>query len=252
MALENVGYEMPEAALVCNFPKRQGDEPALMFHGDVETFFHEFGHLLHCMVSTSEFSYLGGPENVVLDFVEAPSQIYENWAWNKETLSLFAKHHETGEIIPDELLDKMLAAKYMNSGVGALRQLFYGTYALTVHDTYVPYGDQNTTQIGYDLRKEITGGEYVDGDQFEASFGHLIGYTAGYYGYMWSKVYAQDMWSVFEEKGPLNKEVGMQYRRKVLEPTGSGDALELVIDFLGREPNNEALLKDLGLEISVK
>ncbi len=252
MALEDGGYEMPEASLVCNFPKPQGDEPALMFHSDVETFFHEFGHLLHCMVSTSEFAYLGGPENVVLDFVEAPSQIYENWAWNKETLSLFARHHETGEVIPDELLDKMLAAKYMNSGMGALRQLYYGTYALTVHDTYVPYGDQNTTQLGYDLRTEITGHKYVDGDQFEASFGHLIGYTAGYYGYMWSKVYAQDMWSVFEEKGPLNKEVGMEYRRKVLEPTGSVDALELVKDFLGREPNNEALLKDLGLEISVK
>ena len=252
MTLEDGSYEMPEASLVCNFPKPQGDEPALMFHGDVETFFHEFGHLLHCMVSTSEFAYLGGPENVVLDFVEAPSQIYENWAWNKETLALFAKHHETGEVIPDELLDKMLAAKYMNSGVGALRQLYYGTYALTVHDTYVPYGDQNTTQIGYDLRAEVTGHKYVDGDQFEASFGHLIGYTAGYYGYMWSRVYAQDMWSVFEEKGPLNKEVGMQYRRKVLEPTGSVDALELVKEFLGREPNNEALLKNLGLKLSVK
>jgi len=249
MALENGGYEMPEAALVCNFPKPQGDEPSLMFHGDVETFFHEFGHLLHCLVTKAELAYQSGPENVVLDFVEAPSQIYENWAWNKKTLALFAKHYETGEIIPDELLDKMLAAKNLNSGMAALRQLFYGTYALTVHDRYIPYGEENTTQIGYALRKKITRMEYLDGDQFQAAFGHLIGYTAGYYSYMWSKVYAQDMWSVFEEKGALNPEVGMAYRQKVLEPEGSKPAIDLVRDFLGREPNNKAMLKDLGLEI---
>jgi len=247
MALENGGYEMPEAALVCNFPKPEGDKPSLLFHGDVETFFHEFGHLLHCLVSKAELSSQSGPENVVLDFVEAPSQIYENWAWQKQTLSLFAKHYKTGEMIPDELLDKMMAGKYLNSGISAIRQMFYATYALTVHDKYIPYGDENTTDIGYELRHKITGFDLPENTHFEASFGHLIGYTAGYYSYMWSKVYAQDMWSVFEEKGILNPEVGMEYRQKVLEPTGSIEPLELVKNFLGREPNNKALLKDLGL-----
>ena len=250
MALDNGGYEMPEASLVCNFPKPEGDKPSLMSHGDVETFFHEFGHLLHGMVTKAKIAYQSGPEAVVLDFVEAPSQIYENWAWNKETLSMFAKHYETGEDIPDSLLDKMLSAKNLNSGRAALGQLFYGTYALTLHDKYVPYGEDNSTEIGYRLLKEIRGTEFPEGAHFEASFGHLIGYTAAYYSYLWSKVYAQDMWSVFEEEGPLNPEVGMRYRRLILEPSDSRDALEMVKEFLGREPNNKALLKDLGLEVN--
>ena len=218
-----------------------------MDHGDVETFFHEFGHLLHCLVTKAELAYQSGPERVVLDFVEAPSQIYENWAWNKQTLSLFAKHYKTGEMIPDELLDKMLSAKLLNSGIDALSQLFYGSYALTIHDTYIPYGDDNTTAIGYRLQNEICNRSFPEGVHFEGSFGHLIGYGAGYYSYLWSKVYAQDMWSVFEEKGALNPEVGMKYRQMVLEPEGSRDALDLVKDFLGREPGNKGLLKDLGL-----
>ena len=249
MALENDGYEMPEAALVCNFPKPEGDNPSLLFHSNVGTFFHEFGHLLHCLVSKAELSAQSGPETVVLDFVEAPSQIYENWAWQKQTLSIFAKHYKTGEMIPDELLDKMIAVKHLNSGIDAKRQMFYGTYALTVHDRYIPYGENNTTIIGYKLRQEITGFEMPENSHFEASFGHLIGYTAGYYSYMWSKVYAQDMWSIFEEKGILNPEIGREYRQKVLEPSGSIEPLELVKNFLGREPNNKALLKDLGLRV---
>jgi len=249
MALENGGYEIPEAALVCNFPKAEGDHPSLLFHNNVGTFFHEFGHLLHCLVSKAELSSQSGPETVVLDFVEAPSQIYENWAWQKQTLSIFAKHYKTGEMIPDELLDKMMAVKHLNSGINAERQMFYATYALTVHDRYTPYGDKNTTNIGYELRQEITGFELPENTHFEASFGHLIGYTAGYYSYMWSKVYAQDMWSVFEEKGILNPKVGMEYRKKVLEPSVSIAPLELVKNFLGREPNNKALLKDLGLGV---
>ncbi|MBL4657779.1 MAG: Zn-dependent oligopeptidase, partial [Flavobacteriales bacterium] len=249
MGLEDGGYEIPEASLVCNFPKPEGGKPSLMSHGDVETFFHEFGHLLHGMVTKARIAYQSGPEQVVLDFVEAPSQIYENWAWNKETLAMFAKHYETGEMIPDSLLDKMLSVKNLNSGTRALGQLFYGTYALTLHDKYIPYGDDNTTAIGYRLMKEVKGSEFPEGAHFEASFGHLIGYSAAYYSYLWSKVYAQDMWSVFEEQGPLNPEVGMKYRQIILEPSDSRDALEMVKEFLGRDPNNEALLKDLGLEV---
>ncbi|HIN40749.1 MAG TPA: hypothetical protein EYM84_10815 [Flavobacteriales bacterium] len=249
MAKNNNEFEMPEAALVCNFSKPVGDQPSLMSHSEVETFFHEFGHLLHGMVTKAEFSYQSGPEEVVIDFVEAPSQIYENWAWNKETLSLFAKHYKTGEIIPDDLLEKMLSVKNLNSGLSALGQIFYGTYALTIHDTYMPYGDENTTQIGYKLRKEILGNDYPEDTHFEASFGHLIGYKAGYYSYMWSKVYAQDMWSVFEKEGVLNPELGMRYRKLILEPGDSKDALDMVKEFLGREPNDKALLKDLGLDL---
>jgi len=249
MALEDGGYEMPEASLVCNFPKPTEFQPSLLTHDNVETYFHEFGHLLHGMVTKAELAYQSGPEAVVLDFVEAPSQIYENWAWNKETLSMFAVHYKTGEVIPDSLLDKMLSVKNLNSGRGALGQLFYGSYALALHDKYIPYGDENTTAIGHRLMREIRGTEFAEGARFEASFGHLIGYSAAYYSYLWSKVYAQDMWSVFEEQGPLNSELGMRYRQLILEPSDSRDALEMVKEFLGREPNNKALLRDLGLEV---
>ena len=250
MALDGGGYEMPEASLVCNFPKPEGGKPALMSHGDVKTFFHEFGHLLHGMVTKAEIAHQSGPEEVVLDFVEAPSQIYENWAWNKETLSMFAKHYETGAEIPDSLLDKMLSVKNLNSGRAALGQLFYGVYALTLHDKYLPYGEETTTGIGFKLIQEVKGGEFIEGTHFEASFGHLIGYSTAYYSYLWSKVYAQDMWSVFEEQGPLNPEVGMRYRELILEPSDSRNALDMVKGFLGREPNNKALLKELGLEVN--
>lgn len=240
------GYQIPTATLVCNFPRGTEDKPALMPHGQVETFFHEFGHVLHHMVTTADLISQSGT-SVARDFVEAPSQIFENWAWNYDALKLFSKHYKTKEVLPKALFNKMLAAKNVNSGRDATRQVLLGTYDMILHDKYDPNGSVTTTDVLRDLYAEFNLPSYVEGTQFQAAFGHLNGYGSGYYGYMWSKVYAQDMFSVFEENGILDKKTGIRYRDIIMANGSSENELELVKEFLGREPNNKAFLKELGL-----
>ena len=242
------GYTKPATALVCNFPKPTEYQPSLLTHDDVETYFHEFGHLVHGVLTLSPLMYYAGTA-VARDFVEAPSQMLENWVWEKESLALFAKHYQTNEVIPDELLDKMFAAKNVNSGTKALQQIYYGVLDFTLHSDFDPDGDKTTTDIVASLQNEITLYPYQDGTHQEASFGHLNGYGAAYYGYKWSEVYAQDMFSIFEEKGVMNKEQGMRYRKIILEKGGTEDPLSLVKEFLGREPNSNAFLRSMGLNI---
>jgi len=240
------GYQKPATALVCNFPKPTDFQPSLLTHENVETYFHEFGHLVHGVLTTSRLiSYAG--TSVARDFVEAPSQMLENWVWQKESLSLFAKHYETGEVIPAELLEKMIAAKNINSGTKALQQIFYGIYDFTLNDGFDPDGNKSTTDLIKELKNEITFYPYQEGTHQQASFGHLNGYGAAYYGYKWSEVYAQDMFSVFEANGILNPDIGLKYRRIILEKGGTVDPYELVKEFLGREPNSEAFLRSMGI-----
>jgi thimet oligopeptidase len=240
------GRQLASAALICNFPKPTADQPSLLTHPTVQTLFHEFGHLMHVMVSETEFCSFAGT-NVVTDFVEAPSQIMENWVWNKEVLALFAKHYKTGEVIPGDLVDKMIASKNATSGLTTLQQVFYGTLDFTLNNGFVPKTDNDIPDLVKQLQNSITLYPYIDGSHFEASFGHLTGYASEYYGYLWSQVYAQDMFSVFEHRGLLNQEAGYLFRKTVLAKGGSVDALTLVSNFLGREPNNKAFLKNLGL-----
>ena len=245
--LTEKGYQKPTTALVCNFPKPTKFQPSLLTHDNVETYFHEFGHLVHGVLTQAPLmSYAG--TSVARDFVEAPSQMLENWIWQKESLSLFAKHYETGAVIPDELLDKMIAAKNVNSGTKALQQVYYGVLDFTLHDGYNPDGDKSTTDIVTKLQNEITFYPYQEGTHMEAAFGHLNGYGAAYYGYKWSEVYAQDMFSIFEEKGIMNEEQGMRYRKIILEKGGTEEPLSLVKEFLGRESNSDAFMRSMGVE----
>lgn len=244
--MTNDGYQLPNASLVCNFPIPTEDKPSLMPHSQVETFFHEFGHVLHHMVTTADL-YSQSGTNVARDFVEAPSQIFENWAWNYDAVKLFAKHYETREVMPEELFNKMLAAKNVGSGMNASRQVFLGTYDLTLHDEYDPNGDKSTTDVLMVLQNAIMATPYEDGTHFQAAFGHLNGYGSSYYGYMWSLVYAQDMFSIFSENGILDKTTGLRYRDIILAKGSSEEPLDLVKEFLQRDPNSEAFLKDLGL-----
>ena len=241
-----LGYKIPTASLVCNFPKPTEDKPSLMPHSQVRTFFHEFGHVLHQMMTTADL-YSQSGTNVSRDFVEAPSQIFENWTWNYEALKMFARHYETGEVLPKDLFDKMLAAKNVGSGMSASGQVFLGTFDLTLHDKYDPDGEKTTTDVLKEVQKEVSLIDYVEGTHFHTAFGHLTGYASSYYGYLWSKVYAQDMFSVFEENGIMDTETGIRYRDIILASGSSKDELELVKEFLGREPNNEAFIKELGL-----
>ncbi len=241
------GYQYPTASLVCNFTKPSGDKPSLLKHkSEVETFFHEFGHLIHGMVTTAKyFSHSG--TSVDRDFVEAPSQIFENWVWDKQSLQLFARHYKTGESIPDDLLESMLAAKNMTSGGDMAFQVFLGSEDLTLYDTWGKDQNETLQEMSQRLHKDILVWNETPGVARIASFGHLNGYASSYYGYAWSEVFAQDMFSVFERDGILNPEVGMRFRKEVLAPGGSKEALDLVRGFIGREPNNDAFKRSLGL-----
>ncbi|WP_258103667.1 M3 family metallopeptidase [Marinoscillum sp. MHG1-6] len=247
MALSS-GNQTPEAALLCNFTKPTPDKPALLTHSEVETFFHEFGHVLHNILSTTELPSQSGTR-VSRDFVEAPSQIFENWVWNYEALALFAKHYKTGEILPKELFDKMYAAQNLQSGLETLRQVIYGQYALTLYDGFDPDGDTTTTELFHILMERISPFSRVEGTHFEAAFGHLYGYGSSYYGYLWSLVFAQDMFSRFEKEGILNPEVGKAYRNAILSKGGSVQEMDMLKEFLGRAPNQDAFIKSIGLEL---
>jgi thimet oligopeptidase len=240
------GYQLPTAALLCNFNAPTPGKPALMSHGQVVTFFHEFGHVMHNLVTTAELSSQSGT-SVKRDFVEAPSQILENWAWNYDALKTFAKHYQTGEVLPKPLYDKMWAARNVGSGIGASQQILYGTLDMTLHDKFDPNGTETTTEVLKKLQNQITPFAYLDGTNMQAAFGHLTGYGAGYYGYMWSKVYAEDMFSVFEKNGVMDQKTGLRYRDLILAKGGTDDEYQLVKNFLGREPNQEAFFKSLGL-----
>ncbi len=241
------GYQYPMASLVCNFTRPTGDKPSLLKHkSEVETFFHEFGHLIHGMVTTAKY-YSHSGTSVDRDFVEAPSQIFENWVWDKESLQLFARHYKTGEVIPDDLLESMLAAKNMSTGGNMAFQVFLGMEDLTLYDSWGKGKKESLLDMSDRLHREVLLWKETPHTARIASFGHLNGYAASYYGYAWAEVFAQDMFSVFEDEGVLNPEVGMRFREQVLAPGGSQEALDLVRGFLGREPNNEAFKRSLGL-----
>lgn len=237
--------QMPVAALACNFPKPTADKPALWPHNDVETMFHEFGHVLHNLLTEADYGWFAGTA-VARDFVEAPSQMFENWVWDGDVLKTFAKHYKTGEPIPVALVDGMLKAKYLGSGLFAERQFYYGLTDLTFHTA--ADGKIDSRKTADELFTQVEQYPAVPNIYYHASFGHLIGYNAGYYGYQWSLVYASDMFQRFREKGMLNPEAGMYYRKKILARGGTIDALDLVRDYLGREPKMDAYLEQLGLK----
>ena len=242
--LPDGSYQRPVCAIVANFTKPTPTQPSLLRHSEVVTFFHEFGHVLHQSLTRARHSRFSGT-STERDFVEAPSQMLEHWVWEPEVLSSFSRHHETGEPLPKDLLDAMVAAKNLNSGVMTLRQLFFATLDFTYHSP--GFGGDTTAAV--EALHSITGFPYPEGTHFQSGFGHLFGYDAGYYGYLWSHVFGDDMYTRFEEHGPLDEATGAHYRKTVLERGGSVDGDELVRSFLGREPNNTAFLRGLGLEV---
>jgi thimet oligopeptidase len=239
--------QLPVASLVCNFPKPTPDKPSLLLHKDFYTLLHEFGHLIHALLSEAELASYAGTA-VPRDFVEAPSQIMENWAFDKTMLISFSKHYKTGESLSAEMAEKLIASQNVKAGLDALQQIFYGITDYTLYDGFDAGGTKSTSDVVREVQNSVTLFPFLEGTLMEASFWHFTGYGAKYYGYMWSLVYAQDMFSVFAEKGLTNPEAGARYRKEVLSKGGSADPLILVKNFLGREPNNKAFLKKLGLE----
>ncbi len=236
-------YQAPVSAMVANFNKPSPGRPSLLKHEEVETFFHEFGHIMHQTLTKARYGRFSG-SSVARDFVEAPSQMLEEWAWQKDILNSLSGHFsDPSKKLPPELLDKMLAAKNVNSGLVNLRQLFFAGIDLRYHTAEVV----DTTEEYRRLMEPISMLPMSEGTHPEASFGHLMGYDAGYYGYMWSKVFAEDMFSRFEAEGVLNPVLGRQYRELILEPGSSRDEAGQLKAFLGRAPNETAFLKSIGL-----
>jgi len=238
------GVFLPVASMVANFQKPTKSRPSLLTHPEVETFFHEFGHLMHVMSNSASYSSFG-LDGVLPDFIETPSMMFENWVWKEEILSLLSGHFEDSrKKLPSELLEKLIDAKLLDIGLFQLRQVFYSLIDMFYH-TEVP--DDPRTEW-FKKYQEITLFTHPTDTVPEASFGHLMGgYEAGYYGYLWSKVYAEDMFTKFEENGIMNEKTGYEYRVKILAPGGSRDPDELVRDFLGRESNSDAFMKSLGI-----
>ena len=242
--LANGLREVPFSAIVANFTKPNGDRPSLLRHDEVLTLFHEFGHILHMSLSQAELVRFSGAETE-WDFVEAPSQIMEHWCWDAGVLGRFARHHATGEPFPAGLVERLVASRDLNVGVKTARQCSFGLLDLAIH------GEEPAADLEAVNREAsaVTGLPFHEGTFFPAGFGHLMGgYDAGYYGYLWAKVYGDDMFSRFEEEGVTSPAVGMVYRREILEPNGARDAAELLRAFLGREPSSAAFLRQLGIE----
>lgn len=228
------GAQLPEGVLVCNFPQPTADDPvALLEHDDVVTMFHEFGHLMHHVLGGHQKWISQSGVATEWDFVEAPSQMFEEWAWSHDTLARFARHAKTGEIIPADLVDKMRRADKFGLGTQTVQQIFYAAISLRFHRADPATLDQLAEVQA--LQKRYTPFAYVKGTRFHASFGHLVGYSAMYYTYQWSLVIAKDLLTPFTQSGLMATDVTYAYRDKVLAPGGSRDAADLVRDFLGRE-----------------
>ncbi|MCA1825436.1 MAG: Zn-dependent oligopeptidase [Myxococcales bacterium] len=234
------GRSLPEGALVCNFPRA----PALLEHSEVVTWFHEFGHLLHHIFGGhTRWAGVSGVRTE-WDFVEAPSQMLEEWSRDASVLQTFARHHETGEPIPAALVQRMRAADEFGKGLRVRQQMFYAATSLQFHDRD-PAG-LDTTALAARLQEKYTPFRHVPETYFQESFGHLEGYSAIYYTYMWSLVIAKDLFGVFRREGLLAEEPALRYRKRILEPGGSRPAAELVKSFLGRDAAFDAFAEWLN------
>lgn len=234
------GKQVPEAVLVCNFSK---EGKALMQHGDVRTFFHEFGHLLHTMLSGKhKWAGLSGIKTEH-DFVEAPSQMLEEWIWDETVLQSFATN-ESGEVIPSELIRKMNEAKSFKVGMDTMRQIYNGALSLNLHNQ--DPSSYTISELDKSLAERYSPYGAVEGTHFYANFGHLNGYSSMYYTYQWSKAIAMDMYTRFESEGLMNTQVAREYKDKVLSQGGAKPAAQLVEDFLGREFSFETYARKLS------
>ena len=238
-------YQIPFVAIVANLNKPSGDTPSLLKHSEVETLFHEFGHVLHNALTKAKYSAFSGT-SVSWDFVEAPSQMLERWAWDPQVLKKISKHYKTGEALPDDLIKRMIAAKNFGAGGMYLRQDFFAQYDMTLHTADTT---PDTTKLYFELTKKIRGLPLTKGTIPQASFGHIMGgYDAGYYGYLWSEVIAEDFFGEFKKNGIFNPETGLKFRREILEKGGTLDEEKMVENFLGRPADNKPFLKSIGLE----
>ena len=243
------GLQKPVAFLTCNFSLPVGDKPSLLTHDEVTTLFHEFGHGLHHLLTRIDEPGVAGINGVAWDAVELPSQFMENWCWELEGLNLISSHYESGETIPAQLLEKMKAAKNFHSAMGMVRQLEFSLFDILLHQrTDIDSPEQIQDELNK-VRSQVSVIMPPAFNRFQHAFSHIFagGYAAGYYSYKWAEVLSADAFSRFEEEGVFNSDTGRSFREVVLANGGSREPMELFVEFRGREPDIEALLKHSGL-----
>jgi oligopeptidase A len=241
--------QTPVAFLTCNFTPPVGSDPALLRHDEVLTLFHEFGHGLHHMLTRVDHLGVSGIHGVEWDAIELPSQFMENFCWEREALDLISGHYLTGEPLPQELFDKMIAARNFQSGMQMVRQLEFSLFDFRLHREYEPERGGRIYQILDEVRRQTAVFTPPPFNRFPHSFSHIFagGYAAGYYSYKWAEVLSSDAFSLFEEKGIFDPETGRSFLEKILERGGSRKAMALFMDFRGREPKIDALLRHNGI-----
>ena len=246
-SIQNGVEKRPFISIVCNFTKPTADAPALITHDELTTFLHEFGHALHGIFAEGRYGSLTGT-SVSRDFVELPSQIMENWAFEPEYLNSFAKHYQTGEPISNELIDKVVAAKNYLAGYAQVRQLHYGLLDMAWH-TLTELPSEGTVEFESKALAPYAVMPAVNGTAFSGSFSHIFsgGYSAGYYSYKWAEVLEADAFSLFKEKGIFNTEVAASFRENILSKGSTEEAAVIYRNFRGHDPQPEALMKKLGL-----
>ncbi|WP_348719927.1 oligopeptidase A [uncultured Alcanivorax sp.] len=239
--------QTPVAYLTCNFAPPAGGKPGLLTHDEVVTLFHEFGHGLHHMLTEQDVSGISGINGVAWDAVELPSQFLENWCWTEEGIALISGHYETGEPLPKEKLEKMLAAKNFQGAMQMVRQLEFSLFDMRIHAEYQQGMD--IYQVLKEVREQVAVIQPPAFNRFPNSFGHIFagGYAAGYYSYKWAEVLSADAYSRFEEEGEFNEDTGRSFRSEILAKGGSREPMELFKAFRGREPSVEPLLRHCGI-----
>lgn len=238
------GIRPAVSVVITNFPHATTTQPSLLKRDDVNTFFHEFGHALHALLGATQLGSFSGT-HVKTDFVEMPSQMLEEWLWDEAILKQISKHYKTGEQLPDEIISTLVALKNLTSAGDIRRQLVFALVSLN----YFKEGSQKDIYaIFKKFYEEIRNNElFYDDCHFYTAFGHLMGYDAKYYSYLWSKVFALDLFAHIKSFGLLNNEIGIRYKKTILSKGGSKDPNELLYDFLGRAPTTDAFMKSLGL-----
>ena len=243
------GLQKPVAFLTCNFSGPIGTNSALLSHQEVITLFHEFGHGLHHMLTKVEVASVSGINGVCWDAVELPSQFMENYCWESEALAFISGHNETKEPLPEDVLQKLTAAKNFNSALALVRQIEFALFDMRIHMEFDPDKEGQVANILSEVRDEVSVIKPPDEYSFENSFSHIFagGYAAGYYSYKWSEVLSADAFSKFLESGIFNRQTGEKFLYSILEKGGSEDAGDLFVEFMGREPSIDALLKQSGI-----
>jgi oligopeptidase A len=243
------GIQIPTAYLVCNFSSPMDEKPALLTHMEVQTLFHEFGHGLHHMLTKVDYPSVAGINGVEWDAVELPSQFMENWAWEQEALPLFSGHYETGEPLPEEKFRNLFATKNFQSGMRMVRQLEFALFDFRLHREYDPHRGGRIYETLEEVRDQVAVVKPPAFNRFAHSFSHIFagGYGAGYYSYKWAEVLSSDAFSLFEENGIFDPTTGHRFLTTVLEQGGSREAMELFVEFRGREPRIDALLRHSGI-----